>query len=191
MYLQRPKLTLRRLSETYGTTLGDTAPAKPIARTMQIPDGHAGTVVTLKAMRDFVRAAVRDPFQKIRTVAGDILMGVPPRAFQREVYKLHEFVRDQIRYVKDPVGVELVSTPARTLETRTGDCDDKSTLLAALLESTGHPARFKAIGLHGGPLSHVYVETKIGETWVPLETIINRPPGWFPEGITSHYLMKV
>lgn len=142
-------------------------------------------------MRDMARAAIRDPAQKIRTLAMQLVANLPPRSYQREVYRLHQFVRDDIRYVRDPVGVELVSTPARTLDTRAGDCDDKSVLLAALLESLGHPTRFKAIALKGGPFSHVYVETKIGEAWVPLETIINRPMGWYPNGVTSHYILKV
>lgn len=156
-----------------------------------IPDGQAGTILTLKAMRQYARDAVRDPRQRVRRLALDLVASLPPRSWQMEVAALHEFVRDSIRYVKDPAGVELVATPDRTLETRAGDCDDKSTLLAALLESIGHPARFKAIGLNGGPFSHVYVETKIGESWVPLETIIPRPMGWFPQGITSRYLLKV
>ena len=190
MYLQRPVLTLRKLTDTYGTAapMGDVA---PIARLTTVSDGVPGTVATLKEMRRFAREAVRDPKQKIRTLALDIVSGLPPRSRVLEVKNLHQFVRDEIRYVRDPVGLELVSTPARTLETRQGDCDDKSTLLAALLESIGHPARYKAIGLNGGPFSHVYVETKLGESWVPLETIIDRPMGWYPRGITSRYILKV
>lgn len=166
-------------------------PTAPIARLGSIPEGKAGMIATLRAMRQFARDAVRDPAQKIRTLAIHLTHELPPRSYQREVKRLHEFVRDEIRYVRDPAGVELVSTPARTLEIRAGDCDDKSVLLAALLESLGHPAQFKVIGLNGGPFSHVFVETKIGHSWVPLETIINRPMGWYPNGITSHYILKV
>lgn len=194
LYLQRPTLTLRKLQDTYGTSapVGDLPPrGGPIARLTNVPEGTGGTVATLKAMRQYARDAVRDPKQKIRSLALDIVCTLPARSWGNEVGALHEFVRDEIRYVRDPVGVELVSTPARTLETRQGDCDDKSTLLASLLESIGHPARFKAVGLNGGPFSHVYVESKIGGSWVPLETIINRPMGWYPKGITSRYILKV
>lgn len=182
LYVRRPQLS---------APLGDVTPARPIARLGSIPDGRAGTVATLKQMRQLTRDAIRAPNQQVRTLAQRLVEFLPSRSYAREVHRLHQFVRDEIRYVRDPVGVELVSTPTRTLETRQGDCDDKSVLLAALLESIGHPARFKAVALHGGPLSHVYVETKIGESWVPLETIIDRPMGWFPMGITSHYLLKV
>lgn len=191
LYLQYPALTLAKLERSFGTSapVGDLQ--APVARLATIPDGKAGMVATLKAMRQFARDAIRDPKQKIRSLALDIVASLPARSRIMEVKWLHEFVRDEIRYVRDPVDVELVSTPARTLEVRQGDCDDKSTLLAALLESVGHPARFKAVGLNGGPYSHVFVETKLGESWVPLETIINRPIGWYPQGITSSYILKV
>ncbi len=53
--------------------------------------------------------------------------------------KLHRFVRDNIRYIKDIRDVETVAYPDITLQQGQGDCDDKSVLLASLLESIGHP----------------------------------------------------
>lgn len=156
-----------------------------------LPPGKAGTVETLRRMRDLARAAVRDPSQRIREKALAIVAFLPSRQWAAEVRALHEFVRDRIRYVRDPVGLELVATPEKVLEYGQGDCDDKSTLLAAMLESLGHPSRFVAVGFNGGPFSHVYVETKIGARWVPLETIVPMPMGWKPPDSTSRYILKV
>lgn len=144
-------------------------------------------------MRAFVRESLRDPGQKIRMKALEIFRNaqVPPRAWNREIAALHAFVRDRIRYVRDPVELELVQTPEATLNIGQGDCDDKSTLLAALLQATGHPSRFTVVGMGGGPFSHVLVETRNGERWTPLETIIDKPVGWFPSGVTSRYSLKV
>jgi len=175
-------------------TLGDVqriVAQRPIATLVSIPDGKAGTIATLKIMRQFARDAIRSPSQQIRNLALDIVSILPARSFGREVARLHAYVRDQIRYVRDPVDLESVATPEKTLEIGQGDCDDKSTLLAALLESTGHPARFVAVGFGGAPFSHVYTESKIGESWVPLETIIPRPMGWYPPNATSRYILKV
>jgi len=159
----------------------------------ELPSGKAGTVTTLKHMRDFVHAAIRNPSQRIRNKALEIfsVRGVPPRAWYKEICALARFVRDEIRYVKDPVGVELVQTPEATLEIGQGDCDDKSTLLAALLMATGHPAKFIAVGMGGGPLSHVLVQAKCGAGWLPLETIIQKEPGWFPPGVTSKFVLDL
>lgn len=176
----------------------DSAPAQRV-QLASIPSGRDGTIATLKVMRDFARAAVRNPDQIIRHKALEIFEreGVPARAWKKEIGALHRFVRDEIRYVRDPVDVELVQTPEATLEIRQGDCDDKSTLLAALLMVTGHPTRFVAIGFNGGGFSHVLVETKINHTgqdmrdWVPLETILPKEPGWYPDGVTSRYVLQV
>jgi transglutaminase-like putative cysteine protease len=166
----------------------------PISATLSgLPSGRAGTIATLKHMREYARAAVRAPDQMIRKTALEIFKrkGVPPRSWLAEIRALHEYVRDCIRYVKDPVGVELVGTPEATLTLGSGDCDDKSTLLAALMLATGHPCRFVAVGMNGAPFSHVLVEAKSGDRWIPAETIIQKPLGWFPERVTSKYFLKV
>lgn len=89
---------------------------------------------------------------------------------------LHAWVRDHIRFMGDVLGVETLQTPELTLETRAGDCDDQSILIASLLLSVGHPARYIAVDLgHGGGFSHVFVETPIGAYWVAAETTVE---GW-------------
>jgi transglutaminase-like putative cysteine protease len=147
-------------------------------------------------MRDFVREAIKDPNQLIRQKALDLVGNLPARKWFAEIDALHKFVRDQIRYVRDPDEHELVQTPQATLEIGQGDCDDKSTLLAALLKSIGHPARFIAVGFDGDQLSHVLVQTKVDSTgddkqdWLSLETIIDKPAGWFPPGVTTRYVLN-
>lgn len=153
-----------------------------------IPDGEAGAVATLRRMRQLVRDAVRDPSQQIRETALKI---VGSAGFVDQVRQLQSFVQDNIRYIADPPDVELVQTPQYTLQQRAGDCDDQATLLAALLTALGHPAQFIAVGLTGQPLSHVLIQTLIGQKWVSAETIIKKPLGWSPPGVTSHYILKV
>jgi len=94
---------------------------------------------------------------------------------------LYRFVRDSIRYVQDVNEIETVQEPQKTLEFGAGDCDDKATLLAALLESIGHPTRFVAIGFEPGIFSHVYVESRIGDSWVAMETTEPVEMGWEPD----------
>lgn len=174
--------------------------AQPVTRDTvlgSIPEGIDGTKATLRIMRDFARASVRNPAQIVRQKAESLVRGLPPRQWFQEIRALHEFVRDEIRYLRDPVGVERVATPEATLEIGQGDCDDKATLLAALLDSIGHPSRFVAVAFDGQGFSHVLVETKVAHSgndrkdWMPLETIIDRPAGWFPAGVTNAYRLKV
>lgn len=157
-----------------------------------IPGGVDGTRATLNFMREFVRNAVRNPDQIVRSKAEQLVRHLPERDWIGQIHALHAFVRDSIRYLRDPVGVERVATPEDTLDIGQGDCDDKATLLAALLESIGHPSRFVALAFDGGPFSHVLVETRVGSSsWMPLETIINRPPGWYPSGNPRRFIRDI
>lgn len=177
---------------TTAPTLGylDTGSGPTVATLHGLPPGDEATFETLRIMRRYVRDAIRDPSQFLREFTLSLVYPLPARNWTAEVDTLHAFVRDEIRYVQDPVGYELVATPLKTLDYAQGDCDDKSTLLAAMLESIGHPAQFVIVGVRGGPFSHVLVETRIGDAWQALETIIPKPRGWFPPDATSVYRMS-
>lgn len=157
------------------------------AQLQGIPEGDAGAVATLERMRDLVQQALRDPVQQIRELAMRV---VGHADYKDQARALQAWVQTNIRYIRDPPDFELVQTPGKTLEYRAGDCDDQATLLAALLHSVGHPARFAALGFNGRPFSHVMVQTLIGRFWWGAETIIPRPLGWMPRGITKQYNMS-
>jgi transglutaminase-like putative cysteine protease len=130
-------------------------------------------------MREFVRAYKADPV--IYDLARQIVAGVREKDYVGEARAIHEWVRDNVRYVQDPREVEAVQTPPMTLNIGQGDCDDKATLAAALLESVNHPTRFKAVG-PDSDLTHVYVETYVvsrkGKTWIASDTTEQVPFGW-------------
>jgi transglutaminase-like putative cysteine protease len=118
---------------------------------------------------------------RIRELAVSLTNHLPDRAWYEEANALFAFVRDTIRYVFDPVEVEYVMAPDVLLDTGAGDCDDKSTLFACLLASIGHPSRFVVCGFESrGVYEHVYVETLIGERWIPGDCTQEFPFGWSP-----------
>jgi hypothetical protein len=67
------------------------------------------------------------------------------------------FVKKNINYVNDPIDREYYKTPQETLNSRNGDCDDQSILLASLLQAIGLETRFKFVP------GHVFVEVKLLE----------------------------
>lgn len=164
-------------------------PRSPRATLMGLPPGPAGTAATLGIMRKLARDAVTAPTQLARNQALQVFKnsGLRARDWIGEAQALQRFVQNCIRYVRDPDGVELVQTPEVTLKLRTGDCDDQATLLASMLKATGHPAKFVAVGINGGPFSHVLVETKINSKWIAAETILKKHFGWYPPDATSRY----
>ncbi len=98
--------------------------------------------------------------------------------FPQEACVCLAFVRDQIRYVRDIYDVETIATPAVLLQIGAGDCDDKATLLAALLCSIGHQVRFAAVAFEPDSFSHVWLQDHIdGMGWVDLEPTEPYPCG--------------
>jgi transglutaminase-like putative cysteine protease len=155
-----------------------------------LPDGPAGIRQTMKIMVSLVRQWKKDP--GVRELATQLVRDLPQGDTTAEVRALHAFVRDHIRYTNDTRNVETIQTPRATLELGVGDCDDKSTLLASLLESIGRPTRFVALAF-GTPArySHVLVETMLGSNrqWYPLETIKPVVAGWAPANVTKKLIL--
>lgn len=174
---------------------GSPRPNRTLPQTLQfIPEGAAGIRATLKVMGKISKEHSINPL--IRQFTQTLVQGLQQKDRIGEIRSVGEFVRDSIRYVRDPVGTELVQTPDATMRLQSGDCDDKTTLAAAMLQSIGHPVRMVAIGFAPGQFSHVFLETKIhrkngGNQWMAVETTEPWPIGRAPIGYQSrmtHYL---
>lgn len=167
-----------------------TAPRHPFTATLAAaPSGRAGAFHTIKVMRDFVKKTRIDPV--IIDAATSIIFLTPQRDQSAEVNALFEFVRDDIRYVRDVVGLETVADPRIVLRRGVGDCDDQSTLLAALAESVGYPARFVMAGYRApGVFEHVYVQLLVRGEWLDADPTENGPLGWAPPGAVTIWYEK-
>lgn len=122
----------------------------------------------------------------IRNKALALTQGLRQKDRIGEIRALFDYVQNNIRYVRDIREVETLQFPEQTMSQESGDCDDKSTLLASLLESIGHPTRFVAVGFKPGHYSHVFVDTRIGQNgWLTLDTTEPHPMGWRPPGIVE------
>lgn len=157
----------------------------------RLSPGRAGTVQTLRLMEALAERGARD--LRVRELAINLARsaGVRPHDFLGEIAAQYQFVRDRVRFTRDPVGIELLQDPSATLGNLAGDCDDKATLLAALLKSIGHPARlsFRVIGLdprEPATFGHVYVVARMGAHEIALDpTHAGTPLGWQYPGPVS------
>jgi hypothetical protein len=142
-----------------------------------LPRGERGTLQTLKLMAAFCKRDAASP--ELRAVAHRIIENAAGHDFSAEIRALYYFARDQIKYRKDPVEVERVQDALRTLQFRSGDCDDKAVLLVTLLAVCGHRARLCVSGSAPGRWSHVYCEVATPQGWMPLDpTPESAQPGW-------------
>ena len=145
---------------------------------VSIGEGFGGTLDTLTLMRQLAREGSRMP--DIRQGALNCIWLQPARFDLHEVRAIFEFVRDHIRYVRDPLHFESVATPSQTLLMKCGDCDDKSTLLAAMLESVGYPNRFVVTGYHDAQPEHVYLQVFANGEWINADATEKMPLGYAP-----------
>ncbi len=144
--------------------------------------GFQGTDQTVALMRQMAMGQYGSRSTKIRAKAINIIKdaGAPEKNYAAETRAIHNWVRDNIRYVRDVHGQETLSYPEETLfNTKAGDCDDLAMLDAALLSAIGVPTRFKVIGVTPERYSHVYLQARIGNAWMTLDPIMkDKPAGW-------------
>ncbi len=147
------------------------------ARLLELGDGPSTVDRFVSELKRFKLAPAE--MVKVRRVALGLVRELPPNADVDEVRELWRFVRDGIRYVRDVRGVDTLQTPSMTLELAQGDCDDKSLLLSAMLESIGYATRFAVSAtVPRGSYNHVFVEAfvpKLGK-WIPLESSVSGFP---------------
>lgn len=153
----------------------------PIVRS-ELPYGDASVDKTVETMAKCAMGKYGARSPKIRALAIDIVnrAGVVNKDYKGMAIACYRWVRDNIRYVKDPIGQEAVCNPEYLLEVGGGDCDDLSTLVAALCGSLGIQTRFKVIAVGSRQFGHVYLEAEgqPGE-WISLDPIMREhDAGW-------------
>lgn len=129
---------------------------------------------TISAMRTVALQGRKD--LTVRGLVEEICAGVSQGDYAGEVLAIYYWVCRNIRYMRDPSGVELVKTPTRVLSTRAGDCDDIATLLAAMLLSSGNTVNFAIASFRAGRpvFSHVFVEVVTPHGLITIDPVGNR-----------------
>jgi transglutaminase-like putative cysteine protease len=155
---------------------------------------------TLKKMREFVTAAVRDP--EFVYFARRLVAGVMPRDEKGIAAAIRGYLTRNFHFVQDPHHVEDVRDPRymvakiNTEGKFLGDCDDAAVLAAALGKAVGLPARFVAVAFaKDGPYKHVlallYPMDKPSMARVPVEMDITRPLGYTPPAVARELVVNV
>lgn len=156
---------------------------------VELPPGADGTRETLRIMARLAKEGRKHPQVRLAAIAA--CQKRKQKDYMGEARACSEWVRDEVRYIRDIMGIETLQTPDKTLEVMAGDCDDKVTLLGAMLLSIQHPVRFIAIGQVPGFFNHVYCETKVATRWVPCETTEPWEFGRAPRKVASYMRVHV
>jgi len=120
------------------------------AQVLPMAGGESGIMQTISFMKTFALGASADPL--VREAAEEVIRNVQQRAYGMEARMVESWIRKRLRYTRDGLNVETIKAPRRMLEelkkngVMIGDCDDASTLAAALLLSLGHRPAFQVLG---------------------------------------------
>lgn len=146
----------------------------------QATRGDAAT--TMARMASNIRASLTD--HRVVERARAIIAGVAPRDCVGQAVAIRAWVDRRFRFVRDPLGVELLETPAFLLArierdgSVQGDCDDAATVAAALGMAVGIRATLHAVAFFSSaaPFAHVYAVLH-PEPGAPVEMDITHQAG--------------
>ena len=157
-------------------------------RKFRVGDGDPGITATIKIMQSVVsgKEGIENPY--VRKAALCAVRGTARG--MSEIASIFQWVKDNIEFRGE--AAETIQTPLVTLQLGAGDCDDHSTLLAAMYQSLGYETRFNTVSTGGDPdeFSHVYVEVQEKTTgrWLPVDTTVRQSyPGW----TVPHHRMQI
>lgn len=164
------------------------APNIPMtASPSSLKNGMTGIFQTVGIMRGMVNDYKKNLTIRHAAISASFL--TPEKNQYAEIESVFNYVRDHIRYVKDIHNVETISTPDKVLGSQVGDCDDQSTLLAAMLESIGYPTRFVCAGYSSDDaLEHVYVQVFTDYGWIDCDPTEHCNIGYAPPNPACVYV---
>jgi len=100
-----------------------------------------------------------------------------------EVRRVHRFIRNMVRYTRDPTGRDTYTSPPRTLAFyNIGDCDCYTILAGAMLKAIGFPMKVRIIHIRGASTwGHIYLMIGMPPTgithWLPFDASIKQKLG--------------
>ena len=123
----------------------------------------------------------------------DGVAAVPEHDGRREAAAIRRHVRRNVRYKRDPVGLDTFESAERVLDMGNADCDGQTILVGALAESAGRPVALRAVSTRADrKFDHVYalVEVAPGQ-WVAADSTVDKPLGWESKRLTNSRTVRV
>lgn len=140
----------------------------------------SGKVVSLNrdAMTDDIRLAYEDYACKYAAQARQLAAYLRRRGDTPQAYanRVHRWIRDHVKYIMDPDGVQGIKTPARTVSDGFGDCKSYSILGTALLRCAGYDAMIRSTSYDENPdVTHTYPCLVANGQCYPIDPCLSTP----------------
>lgn len=175
--------------------------ATPIAdappTTIRPFNGPADTVRTMIALIVGPRG---EQSTLVRSVKDHIVREIQPKDYYSEIIAVRNWCHEHVRYSNDALGVEQIQDPERMCDQIikygkvVGDCDDDSTLMAALMRQLGREVEIVIVGF-GRPnsFSHVFCrvrEPKSGQ-WIVCDPVAGTDEHSMLQRVTTKQIWKL
>jgi len=142
----------------------------------------------MKSLRDprVRQLAVKIVSRRRRTpdeANGDGGWSIAERDYWNEVKAVFNWMRANVRYIRDMATIDTFAVAMRTIEAHGGDCDDYTIALGALLMSIGYTVRMKTIQTKDSEdWNHIYLQVGLppgkATRWRTLDASVAQPAGW-------------
>lgn len=148
--------------------------SRPKLEQFKVGDSLDERVKILRDLAWSVENGLRNP--KFIYLARQIPRACHARDYTCELKAIFQFTVQNVRYVRDIVGVDTFSAPLRTLQMGAEDCDGHATLNAALAMAIGYKAKVRITSNRGITWDHIYclVEVPKSSRWIAIDTTLAR-----------------
>jgi len=137
------------------------------------PAGWQHSKASIKKIGQLIEEGSVNPL--IRQVAVRITAHLPSKQPTQEIEAIYQWVRSNIRFRYDPIGMEWLQAADRTLKERAGDCDCITILIGSLCQSLGHRALTRTVGASKMAPEHVSALIWDRKRWISLDPVLEGP----------------
>jgi hypothetical protein len=162
--------------------------------------GFSGAPDTLVAMIQAAQGPRGEQSIVVRTLLDNILSRMAPKDYAGEIVAVRNWVAEHVRYMNDPLHVEMVKTPQTMVEeyqqrgVAQGDCDDIACMIGTLHLCLGREAQLLPVGFGApGHLSHVFERCKEPRTnqWIVCDPVAGTREREMLEKITTYQIWSL
>jgi len=181
------RLPIRQYLECHLGALGKLPPPMQVA-VHTIPGGDKGTKATLDKMREIVIDSLKDRKHGafLRGLAIKIASGCKTKDFRCEAKAIDEWVRQNVKWIRDTRGFETLQYPYRTLAFGGGDAFRKDTqvIVRKKIDET-----YKVVEL--GDLEHCFAEyDALSFNYEKAEFEFKPIVAWYDKGVKPMYRIE-
>lgn len=134
-------------------------------------DGERGIFQTVEIMKQLKEHYKNDI--RVRTTAMRLVNVNKIHDDKENARNIYSYLFENIRYIPDTSGTEVLQSPIYTMKYKGGDCDDMSIIGASFLESIGINTIYVIVG-NNGVWSHIYLYFSYKGKWIPFDLTLGR-----------------